>query len=844
MLRPRIAGLFAAAAAACLVFGPTGASAGEPPPWVTPAVDAPRVQHRTFESAAAKAKVSYFVYTPAEYDAEPERRFPVLYWLHGTGGGLAGVKPLTAYFDGAIREGRTPPVIVVLPNGLRESLWCDSHDGTVPVETVVVKELIPHVDATFRTVATREGRLLEGFSMGGYGAGRLGFRYPELFATVSMLAGGPLQEVFRVDETPRADPAEARRILQNVFGGEQASFRERGPWGLAEKNAAALRAATRLRVVIGGRDNTLGNNRAFAAHLAALRIPHTFTVLPGVAHDPMGVLEALGESNFLFYRTAFGSRPVADVALPVASPEVRVIGSVPQADRGADVADFANGFAEAKLGARNGAVALRLGREPVYVLDGDVSPAATVPAAESPFGFHPALVPERGGPFAAAQEIGVRWHRGTYAYWVQVQRTEEDIAFGLYDWSGTDREWGSVPGSMATFANVGLPERRVRSDGRLTWTLAFPEDDYTRFLKAAVERYDGDGVKDMPGLRVPVRHWQVENEPDIASDDWEGYARLQEISYGAIKEACPGAVVAMGGQTGRGIEAFDAFYEPALAKLGGRFVDVFDIHWYGDARLDWRRVAPVVEHVRRRLDALGYAKTEIWITEMGSYSGKPGDEGGARRGPPSPAQTEREQARDVVKRHVFPFALGVRKVFWAFGLAEAFKHDDGYFDHTGFIYDGQFDDDPGRGVRKLAYHTYRRMTELLDGADWPRAKLLSLGADVTAVQVPRGKGTVTVAWYDPAYTLADVLPATALSRLRARIAGLASTPTTRDTAAARLRAFRELIAETLEAGGPAAVEPWAPRAALQAVERKILEGADDAGEALDAVIREAAGALR
>ena len=85
-------------------------------------------------------------------------------------------------------------------------------------------------------------------------------------------------------------------------------------------------------------------------------------------------------------------------------------------------------------------------------------------------------------------------------------------------------------------------------------------------MRAVVERYDGDGVDDMPGLRVPVRAWQVDNEPDaLASGSWEDYARLQEITYRAIKEAFPEAKVLMGGQTGPvesgrtalGIQTFD-----------------------------------------------------------------------------------------------------------------------------------------------------------------------------------------------------------------------------------------------------------------------------------------------
>ena len=135
-----------------------------------------------------------------------ERRFPVLYWLHGSGGGLAGVPPIAAHFDAAIRRGRFRRCWWCFPTACRWSMWCDSKDGSVPMETIVIKELLPHVDATFRTIATREGRIIEGFSMGGYGEARLGFRHHALFAAVSMLGAGPLQRDFK-EAPPRTSRA-------------------------------------------------------------------------------------------------------------------------------------------------------------------------------------------------------------------------------------------------------------------------------------------------------------------------------------------------------------------------------------------------------------------------------------------------------------------------------------------------------------------------------------------------------------------------------------------------------------------------------------------------------------
>lgn len=275
--------------------------------WKTLQIKAERVQYQTFESTAAKTTISYHVYTAEAYGKSKDRRFPVLYWLHGSGGGLQGIRPLSEFFDEAIRKEKIPPMLVVFPNGLASSMWCDSKDGRVPMETVVVKELVPHVDKTFRTVAGRDGRMIEGFSMGGYGAGRLGFLYPDTFGTVSILAGGPLDLEF---QGPRAkgNPAERQRILKDTFGDDLDYYKAQHPLTIAEKNAAAVSGKSRVRVAVGARDFTADLNRAYSKHLKRLKVEHEFTLVPGVAHETVQLLKGLGEANWDFYRAAFGKK--------------------------------------------------------------------------------------------------------------------------------------------------------------------------------------------------------------------------------------------------------------------------------------------------------------------------------------------------------------------------------------------------------------------------------------------------------------------------------------------------------------------------------------------------------
>lgn len=310
-----------------LACGSSGAAVTMPVPpgaqpevvWTTAAATAPRVQYRTFTSAAARATVSYHVYTPAQYDRDTTRRFPVLYWLHGSGGGVGGIAPLSAYFDAAIRAGRIPPMLIVFPNGMALSMWVDSKDGRVPMERMVIRDLVPQVDASYRTITSRGGRLLEGFSMGGYGAARLGLLYPDVFGAMSMFAAGPLDLDFN---GPRAtsNPVERAQILRDVYGDDMRYFRAVNPFTIAEQHAATMRgtpsALMWFRQIIGDRDFVLPANEMFRLHLDRLGIAHTFTLVPGIGHDTMALLAALGDENFAFYRSVFGAQAEADDRLP------------------------------------------------------------------------------------------------------------------------------------------------------------------------------------------------------------------------------------------------------------------------------------------------------------------------------------------------------------------------------------------------------------------------------------------------------------------------------------------------------------------------------------------------
>lgn len=270
--------------------------------WATREVRAAGVTYHTFESALAKTRVSYHLFTPSG-KAEGER-LPVVYWLHGSGGGAGGIGPTARRFSEAMAAGKMPRAYVVFVNGMVNGMYVDWKDGSVPLESVIVKELIPEVDRAHETVAGREGRVLDGFSMGGYGAGRLGFKFVELFSAVSMVGAGPMQEDLL--DAPRAGRRRAVEVLERVYGGDPAYFLAVSPRTLVAARAKEIAEKTKVRLVIGGDDNTLPANEAFHELLTKLEIPHEWTVVPGVGHDPMRMREAMGESDWAWYRAVLG----------------------------------------------------------------------------------------------------------------------------------------------------------------------------------------------------------------------------------------------------------------------------------------------------------------------------------------------------------------------------------------------------------------------------------------------------------------------------------------------------------------------------------------------------------
>lgn len=222
-----------------------------------------RVESRTFTGPITGKPVKYSIYLPPGYDAGTAR-YPVVYHLHGIGGTSGGQQTTTVpqSFEDARAQGLIGPVIVVFPDGYGDSFWADSIGGDKPAETDVARQLVPHVDATFRTIADGRSRVMQGFSMGGFGATKFAFKYPELFGVCVEYDGALLTW----DELLVRNAQQA----QTIFGGNEAYFDQFSPWHWMNENRAAIDRGFPVRMVAGA---LIQPNRSFRDALAALHLP-------------------------------------------------------------------------------------------------------------------------------------------------------------------------------------------------------------------------------------------------------------------------------------------------------------------------------------------------------------------------------------------------------------------------------------------------------------------------------------------------------------------------------------------------------------------------------------------
>lgn len=137
------------------------------------------------------------VYLPAGYDQNPSKRYPVIYFLHGFSDNDAkvfGYEPhwmnMRKVLDEAFSKSGSPEMIVVTPNAYTRFIGSmySASATTGNWEEYIARDLVEYIDWKYRTIARPEGRGLSGHSMGGYGALRIGQKFPDVFSAIYLLS--------------------------------------------------------------------------------------------------------------------------------------------------------------------------------------------------------------------------------------------------------------------------------------------------------------------------------------------------------------------------------------------------------------------------------------------------------------------------------------------------------------------------------------------------------------------------------------------------------------------------------------------------------------------------------
>ncbi|MCA1591980.1 MAG: esterase family protein [Acidobacteria bacterium] len=225
------------------------------------------------------AALPYRILLPADY-ATSARRYPVLYLLHGAQGGEGDWTTRTNLAAYAARY----QLIVVMP-GVGDSWYANSaSDEKARYEDAIIRDLIPHVDEKYRTLASGYGRAVAGLSMGGFGAMKFALSYPQLFVFAASFSGA--------FDAPRTNiivgaKDERSQILLRVFGAADSETRRRND---VFELARAVKEGARvpyLYVSTGNNDplaSVLPANTRFAEALRERKIAYEYHERPG-AHE-------------------------------------------------------------------------------------------------------------------------------------------------------------------------------------------------------------------------------------------------------------------------------------------------------------------------------------------------------------------------------------------------------------------------------------------------------------------------------------------------------------------------------------------------------------------------------
>ncbi len=271
--RPMFTATIALLLCPIIAFHPSSASREVEIRAAVPAHGALTVKNEMFHSASLGRDMRYRIYLPQNY-AQPNRRFPVLYLLHGIYGKFTDWDTQSHLRHYA----QDLDLIIVMPDA-GNSWYVNSASAPQDrFEDYIAKDLMQQVDGNYRTLAAREGRAIAGVSMGGYGALNLALKHPDLFAFAGSVSGAINAPT---DLGPRQPDFQAN--LLQVFGLAGSQTRTENDIFTLLKHADVARLPY-IYLVCGESDPFLPLNQQLAAQLLEQHARYEFHQAPG-AHE-------------------------------------------------------------------------------------------------------------------------------------------------------------------------------------------------------------------------------------------------------------------------------------------------------------------------------------------------------------------------------------------------------------------------------------------------------------------------------------------------------------------------------------------------------------------------------
>ena len=241
-----------------------------------------KVQQILFPSKSTNTSRRAFVYTPPDYDKNQTKRYPVLFLQHGWGEdetAWSNQGHANLIMDNLIADGKIKPFLIVMTYGMTNDVRIGGlrNFDIKPFQTVLVDELIPYVDANFRTLSDQLHRAMAGLSMGGMETKTITMANLDKFSNIGLLSGG----TFSMDDVNKTPGFKDKVKLAFV------SFGSRELGGNRP----------------GGRPGMFGGDpRANADSLKQAGINSAFYVSPETAHEFLSWRRALRELAPLLFK--------------------------------------------------------------------------------------------------------------------------------------------------------------------------------------------------------------------------------------------------------------------------------------------------------------------------------------------------------------------------------------------------------------------------------------------------------------------------------------------------------------------------------------------------------------